>query len=31
MEDHVMKRIIDCKSSDFLNMTRQDLLESIAN
>ena len=26
-----MKRIIDCRSSDFLNMTRQDLLESIAN
>ena len=26
-----MKRIIDCKSSDFLNMTRQDLLDSIAN
>ena len=26
-----MKRIIDCRSSDFLNMTRQDLLDSIAN
>ena len=25
-----MKRIIDCRSSDFLNMTRQDLLDSIA-
>ena len=26
-----MKRIIDCRSSDFMNMTRQDLLDSIAN
>ena len=26
-----MKRIIDCRSSDFLNMTRQDLLDAIAN
>ena len=26
-----MKRIIDCRSSDFLNMTRQELLDSIAN
>ena len=26
-----MKRIIDCRSSDFLNMTRRDLLDSIAN
>ena len=26
-----MKRIIDCRSSDFLSMTRQDLLDSIAN
>ena len=25
-----MKRIIDCRSSDFLNMSRQDLLDSIA-
>ena len=25
-----MKRIIDCRSSDFLNMTRQELLDSIA-
>ena len=27
----LMKRIIDCRSSDFLSMTRQDLLDSIAN
>ena len=26
-----MRRIIDCRSSDFLNMSRQDLLDSIAN
>ena len=26
-----MTRIIDCRSSDFLNMTRRDLLDSIAN
>ena len=26
-----MKRIIDCRSSDFLNMTRRDLLDAIAN
>ena len=26
-----MKRIIDCRSSDFLNMTRRDLLDSIAS
>lgn len=26
-----MKRIIDCRASDFLNMTRQDLLEAIAS
>ena len=26
-----MKRIIDCRASDFLSMTRQDLLDSIAN
>ena len=25
-----MKRIIDCRSSDFLNMTRRELLDSIA-
>ena len=31
MEELNMKRIIDCRSSDFLNMTRQDLLDSIAN
>ena len=31
MEGLNMKRIIDCRSSDFLNMTRQDLLDSIAN
>ena len=30
-EELNMKRIIDCRSSDFLNMTRQDLLDSIAN
>ena len=31
MEELNMKRIIDCRSYDFLNMTRQDLLDSIAN
>ena len=31
VEELNMKRIIDCRSSDFLNMTRQDLLDSIAN
>ena len=31
MEELNMKRIIDCRSSDFLNMTRQDLVGSIAN
>ena len=31
MEELNMKRIIDCRSSDFMNMTRQDLLDSIAN
>ncbi len=31
MEELNMKRIIDCRSSDFLNMTRQNLLDSIAN
>ena len=31
MEELNMKRILDCRSSDFLNMTRQDLLDSIAN
>ena len=31
MEELNMKRIIDCRSSDFLNMTRRDLLDSIAN
>ena len=25
-----MKRILDCQSSDFRSMTRQDLLEAIA-
>ena len=30
-EADLMKRIIDCRSSDFENMTRQGLLESIAN
>ena len=25
-----MKRILDCKSSDFRNMSRQELLEAIA-
>ena len=29
-EDELMKRIIDCRSSDFEKMTRQDLLDSIA-
>ena len=29
-EDELMKRIIDCRSSDFENMTRQGLLDSIA-
>ena len=31
VEELNMKRIIDCRSSDFLNMTRQELLDSIAN
>ena len=31
MEAHNMKRIIDCRASDFQKMERQDLLDSIAN
>ena len=30
MEELNMKRIIDCRSSDFLNMSRQELRDSIA-
>jgi hypothetical protein len=31
MEELNMKRIIDCRSSDFEKMTRSELLDSIAN
>ena len=31
MEAHPMRRIIDCRASDFAQMTRRDLLDSIAN